>query len=313
MATANTVARPFGGIDGGQGVASIHLDLLGTETRFIDTGKYRTRCISAPGTGEALFMLHGGGGHAETYSRNLMRLSKSCSPYAVDFIWHGMSSHPAYSDTGPGTKDHWLSQFTDQILNLMDHLGIEKAAFEGESLGGWIAFDMAINHPDRTSKVILNTSWGMHLDPAKVHEGASDLTALRDTSMNALLNPTRELLRKRLDWLMPLGGVTEELVDLRLALWSIPETRAALVEYYNRLFADNITQFYFNEDDIRKITCPTLVLWTDKNPIHGTDAADRLEEIIPGAQKHIMRGCAHWPQWERPEEHDDVVGAFMRS
>jgi 2-hydroxy-6-oxonona-2,4-dienedioate hydrolase len=294
-------------------MSSIHVDLLGAECRFIDTGKYVTRTLSIAGVGEPLFLLHGGGGHAETYSRNLVNLSKSCTPYAIDFIWHGMSSRPPYSDTGPGTNNHWLTQFTDQLLNLMDHLGIEKAAIEGESLGGWIAYDMAINHPDRTSKVILNTTWGMHLDPTKVDEGASDLTALRDTSMNALLNPTRELLRKRLEWLMPLGGVTEELVDLRMALWSIPETRTALVEYYNRLFAQNIAEFYFTEDDIRKIACPTLVLWTDKNPIHGTDAADRLQDIIPGAQKHIMRGCAHWPQWERPEEHDEVVGAFMRS
>ena len=172
---------------------------------------------------------------------------------------------------------------------------------------------MAINHPDRTSKVILNTTWGMQLDPAHVHEGDSDLDALRTTSVNALLNPTRELLRKRLEWLMPLGGVTDELVDLRMALWSIPETRTALIEYYERLFAPNISEFYWQEDDIRKIGCPTLVLWTDKNPIHGEDAADRLEAIIPGSRKHIMRGCAHWPQWERPEEHDDVVSAFMRN
>jgi pimeloyl-ACP methyl ester carboxylesterase len=290
---------------------TIHVDLLGTETRFIDTGKYATRAISAPGTGEHVFLLHGGGGHAETYSRNLMRLSKVCQPHAIDFIWHGMSSRPAFSDGAPRAAENWLTQFTDQLLNLMDHLGIEKAVVEGESLGGWIAFDMAINHPDRTSKVILNTSWGMHLDPAHVHEGGSDLNALRETSMNALLNPTPELLRKRLDWLMPLGGVTDELVQLRRALWSIPETRTALIEYYERLFAPDIAEYYWQEDDIRKITCPALVLWTDKNPIHGEDAADRLEAIIPGAKKHIMRGCAHWPQWERPEEHDDVVARFL--
>lgn len=290
---------------------TIHVDLLGTETRFIDTGKYTTRAISAPGAGEHLFLLHGGGGHAETYSRNLMRLSKVCQPHAIDFIWHGMSSRPAFSNGVPRAAENWLTQFTDQLLNLMDHLGIEKAVVEGESLGGWIAFDMAINHPDRTSKVILNTSWGMHLDPAHVHEGGSDLKALRETSMNALLNPTPELLRKRLDWLMPLGGVTDELVELRRALWSIPETRTALIEYYERLFAPDIAEYYWQEDDIRKITCPALVLWTDKNPIHGEDAADRLEAIIPGAKKHIMRGCAHWPQWERPEEHDDVVSRFL--
>lgn len=292
-------------------MSSIHLDLLGTETRYIDTGKCRTRCISVENDKPALFMLHGGGGHAETYSRNLVRLSRHCRPIAIDFIWHGLSSCPKYSDKGPREKGHWLDQFTDQLLDLMDHLGIEKAAVEGESLGGWIAYDMAINHPDRTSKIILNTAWGMHLDPKFVHEGASDLTALRDTSLNALRNPTRELLTKRLQWLMPLGGVTEELVDLRLALWSVPQTREALIEYYMRLFAENIPQFYFTEDQIRTIRCPTLVLWTDKNPIHGVDAADRLQALIPGAQKHVMKGCAHWPQWERPEEHDEVVGAFM--
>lgn len=237
---------------------SIHVDLLGTETRFIDTGKYVTRCISAPGAkgaeGEHVFLLHGGGGHAETYSRNMTRLAQVCQPHAIDFIWHGMSSRPAYSDGAPRSAENWLTQFTDQLLNLMDHMGIEKAVVEGESLGGWIAYDMAINHPDRTSKVILNTTWGMHLDPAYVHEGSTDLDALRQTSMNALLNPTPELLRKRLEWLMPLGGVTDELVDLRRALWSIPETRTALIEYYERLFAPNIAEFYWQEADIVTIT-----------------------------------------------------------
>lgn len=292
-------------------MSSIHVDLLGTETRFIDTGRYVTRCISAPGEGEHLFLLHGGGGHAETYSRNLTRLAKTGRPHAIDFIWHGMSSRPKFSDGAPRARENWLTQFTDQLIDLMDHLGIEKAAIEGESLGGWIAFDMAINHPERTSKVILNTTWGMHLDPRYVHEGDMDLDTLRQTSVNALNNPTPELLRKRLEWLMPLGGVTDELVDLRRALWSIPETRAALIEYYERLFSPNISEFYWQETDIEKIACPALVLWTDRNPIHGVDAADRLEQIIPGAKKYIMRGCAHWPQWERPEEHDDIVSRFL--
>ena len=292
-------------------MSSIHVDLLGTETRFIDTGKYRSRVISVPNGKEPLFLLHGGGGHAETYSRNMMRLAEYCQPIAIDFIWHGMSSQPEFSTTGPEASDHWLTQFTDQVLDLMDYFGFEKAAVEGESLGGWIAYDMAITHPDRTSKVVLNTTWGMHLDPAFVHEGESDLDALRNVSVGALRNPTTETLRKRLEWLMPLGGVTDELIELRRALWTIPETRDALLTYYDYLFRPNIPEFYWQEDKISRISCPALVLWTDKNPIHGEDAADRLADIIPGAKKHIMRGCAHWPQWERPEEHDRVVGAFM--
>lgn len=292
-------------------MTTIHMDLLGTETKFYDTGKYVTRAIEVRTDKTPLILLHGGGGHAETYSRNLLSLSKSSRPIAIDFIWHGMSSAPAFSDEPPTSNSHWVSQFTDQVLDLMDYLGIEKASIEGESLGGWIAYDMAINHPDRTHSVILNTTWGMSLDPLKVHEGESDLNALRETSVNALMNPTKELLTKRLEWLMPLGGVTDELVNLRQALWQIPRTQKALLEYYERLFAPNISEFYFKESQIKEITCPTLVLWTDKNPVHGVDAAERLVELIPGAKMHIMRDCAHWPQWERPDEHDNAVCGFL--
>jgi pimeloyl-ACP methyl ester carboxylesterase len=112
---------------------------------------------------------------------------------------------------------------------------------------------------------------------------------------------------------MPLGGVTDELVSLRQALWSIPETREALLEYYERLFSHDIEDYYFDEQAIRSIQCPTLVLWTDKNPIHGVDAAERLCQLIAGSELHVMEGCAHWPQWERPDEHDAVVRGFLEN
>ena len=137
------------------------------------------------------------------------------------------------------------------------------------------------------------------------------LDALRQTSVAALKTPTLETLRTRLEWLMPLGGVTDELVSLRQALWSIPETREALLEYYERLFSPGIEDFYFGEPDICTIQSPTLVLWTDKNPIHGVDAAERLHQLVEGSVLHVMEGCAHWPQWERPQEHDAVVCQFL--
>ena len=290
---------------------SIHVDLLGTETRFIDTGMYRTRVIEVPNDKPPLIMLHGGGGHAETYSRNLNRLSAVSRPIAIDFIWHGMSSRPKFSDGTATQEIHWLRQFTLQVLDLMDHLSLPSATIEGESLGGWIALDLAINFPERVDAIVLNTAWGIALDAEFVQAGEADLDALRETSVAALTNPTFETLRTRLEWLMPLGGVTDELVLLRQALWSIPETREALLEYYDRLFSADISDYYFEEPEIRTIRCPTLVLWTDKNPIHGVDAAERLHDLIDASSLHIMKGCAHWPQWERPAEHDEVVAQFL--
>ena len=292
---------------------SVHIDLLGTETRFVESGNYRTRVIEVSNNKAPLILLHGGGGHAETFSRNLNSLAAVCRPIAMDFIWHGMSSRPSFSD-GSATDDvHWLRQFTLQVIDLMEVLGLQSASFEGESLGGWVALDLAINFPERVDALVLNTAWGIALDKEHVEEGAADLDALRETSVAALNNPTLETLRTRLEWLMPLGGVTDELVSLRQALWSIPETREALLEYYERLFSHDIEDYYFDEQAIRSIQCPTLVLWTDKNPIHGVDAAERLCQLIAGSELHVMEGCAHWPQWERPDEHDAVVRGFLEN
>ena len=292
---------------------SVHIDLLGTETRFVESSDYRTRVIEVSNNKAPLILLHGGGGHAETFSRNLNSLAAVCRPIAMDFIWHGMSSRPSFSD-GSATDDvHWLRQFTLQVIDLMEVLGLQSASFEGESLGGWVALDLAINFPERVDALVLNTAWGIALDKEHVEEGAADLDALRETSVAALNNPTLETLRTRLEWLMPLGGVTDELVSLRQALWSIPETREALLEYYERLFSHDIEDYYFDEQAIRTIQCPTLVLWTDKNPIHGVDAAERLCQLIAGSELHVMEGCAHWPQWERPDEHDAVVRGFLEN
>lgn len=280
---------------------SIHIDLLGSRTNYYQGERFRTRVIEY-GEGAPFILMHGGGGHAETYSRNLSRLGSGRRAMAPDFIWHGLSSTPAFP------QGNWLQAFTSQMLELMDLIGAEKASFEGESLGAWIAMDMGINHPDRVEKIVLNTGWGQKM-PAAASD--PDWAALRETSLNALNNPTPELIRKRLDWLMPLGGVTDELVALRLALWSQPNIRAALAEYYDRLFSPECEAFLFDDADLARIQAPTLLFWSEKNPIAGPAEGERLRGIIPNAELYVMEGAAHWPQWERPEEHDRVVLEFL--
>ena len=54
---------------------SIHIDLLGTQTRFVCGERYTTRIIEVRNDKLPLILLHGGGRHAETYSRNLNSLS----------------------------------------------------------------------------------------------------------------------------------------------------------------------------------------------------------------------------------------------
>jgi pimeloyl-ACP methyl ester carboxylesterase len=283
---------------------TIWLDLLGAEVRYRGT-KYRTRTIEF-GSGTPLILIHGTGGHAEAYSRNLRRLGQAHHAIALDLLWHGLSSKPEF------TKD-MVPAYCEQIIDLLDSMGARTAAIEGESLGGWVAMYFALHYPERVSKIVLNTAAGIKWDETKVtidHAGGTNL--LRERSLAAIQNPNRDTIRKRLEWLMASPGrVTEELVDLRYAIYTTPETQASLANVFANSFAGSNAPHAIPEAEVASIKTPTLVLWSDKNPGAGPDAGRRVADLIPGAAFYCIKDAAHWPQWEHPEEHDQVVNAFL--
>jgi pimeloyl-ACP methyl ester carboxylesterase len=285
---------------------TIWLDLLGSEVRVIEGKKYRTRVIEAGRGGEkTLILLHGGGGHAETFARNVVRLGESFHTVAIDLLWHGFSSKPPFDD-------QYVLMFVDQLIDVMDDLGVSKASFEGLSFGGFIAMLFALNYPERVEKIVLNTTWGVRFQKGSIMERPESSKATIERSKSSVMEPDREKVRKRLELLFAdPSQVTDELVEVRLKIYSDPETREALLKYYDYLWGEQTTPFLLSEDKVSTIRIPALVLWTDKNPGLGEDAGRRLAGLIPGASFHLIKGAAHWPQWEKPEEHDEAVRRFL--
>jgi pimeloyl-ACP methyl ester carboxylesterase len=283
-------------------LSTFWIDFLGAEVRY--RGKYRTRCIEY-GEGSPLMLLHGNGGHAEHYARNLKRLGSAHRAIAIDLIWHGLSGKPPFTT-------NMVPEYAKQIIDLMDELGLEKASFEGSSLGGWISMWMGVHFPERVDKLVLTVPAGIRYDENVVkvdHVGGT--ATLRERSQAAIADPNRETIRKRLAWLMAdPDRITEELIDVRHAYYNDPETQAALTNVFNNINGARVAAG-INEADLAKITAPTLALWTDKNPGAGPEAGERVARLIPGAQYYCIKDSAHWPQWEHPEEHDRVVLAFL--
>lgn len=284
-------------------MSTIWVDLLGSEVHY--RGKeFRTRTIEN-GSGEPLVLLHGIGGHAEAYSRNLQRLGRHFRTMAMDLVWHGLSSKPPVPRL-------MIPVYARQLLDLMDAMGFDRISLEGESLGGWIALYMALNHPERLRKVILNTNAGVRFKPGTVKEDVQGgVNALRERSLAAIGNPTRETVRKRLEWLMASPDrVTEELIDLRHTIYNKPETQASLKAVFENSFTPDRPE-QIDEERLKEIRTPTLILWADKNPGTGPDGGMRLSQLIAGSEYYCIKDAAHWPQWEQAEEHDRVVTQFL--
>ncbi len=108
-------------------MTSIWHDLMGAQVRYIGR-RHRTRVIEA-GSGPALVLLHGVGGHAEAWSRNVVRLGRHFRVLAIDLLWHGYSAKPPYV----GGDD--IPAYMDQVLDLLDAEGIDRAHRHPERLG----------------------------------------------------------------------------------------------------------------------------------------------------------------------------------
>jgi len=236
---------------------SIWTELLGAQVRFRGQ-RFRTRTIeTGAGAPATLVLLHGLGGHAEAYSRNLRRLGERQHTLAIDLLWHGLSEKPP-------AVERLVPAFARQYLDLLDDLGLQRASIEGESLGGWAAMWIALHHPGRLDKLILNTAAGVRWNrDAVAIDDAAGAIELRDRSLAAVIDPSPETIRKRLEWLMVSPDrVTDELVDLRRAFYSDPATNAALRRVFHERFTDK--RDMIEESALGSIAAKTLVLRSDK-------------------------------------------------
>jgi pimeloyl-ACP methyl ester carboxylesterase len=283
------------------------VDLMGAQVRYLGN-RYRTRVIEA-GDGPPLVLIHGVGGHAEAWARNVTRLGEHFRVMAIDLLWHGYSAKPPYTDG----ED--IPAYAEQLLDLLDAEGIERAHLEGESLGGWIGLWMALHHPDRLDRLVLNTTAGIAFAPGVVPERPKEgRELLAKRSLDAIGNPTPATIRSRLEWLMASPDrVSDELVDVRVKLYSDPAVQASLRSVFGNAFGGvGGPRKTIPEARLSEITTPTMVLWTERNPGHGPEVGRYIAARIPGAVFHCLDDAAHWPQWEQPGAHDRVVTDFLQ-
>jgi 2-hydroxy-6-oxonona-2,4-dienedioate hydrolase len=137
------------------------VDLIATDVRIIQ-GKYRTRILEAGRPdAPALLLLHGTGGHLENYARNIAPLAEHFRVIAMDFLWHGRSQTEGYDP-------EVIPALVDQITDVLDVLGIGQAHLAGQSMGGWVAMQFALQQPARVRRLVLTTTMGYAPDTGAI-------------------------------------------------------------------------------------------------------------------------------------------------
>jgi 2-hydroxy-6-oxonona-2,4-dienedioate hydrolase len=272
---------------------SIWLDLLGTDFRqhFFDVKGVRTRAIEA-GAGEPLIFLHGIGGHAEAYAKNIAAHAKHYHVYSLDMIGHGLTDGPDI--------EYNLQTFVDHLGNFIDTIGAKQILISGESLGAMVGTLYAIQNPKRVRKLVLNTG----MIAPRNEQGQAQMRDLHARSARAASTPTRESVHDRLKWLMadPEKSITPELIDIRYRIYTQPG-RPAVMQKITQLLTqqqqDPARAGEFSDATVmRKLQCPVFVIWSSHNPGRSPEVAAQAAKEIPDYKMIVLKHSAHWPQWE---------------
>jgi 2-hydroxy-6-oxonona-2,4-dienedioate hydrolase len=283
---------------------SLWVDLLDCDKRML-RGRYRTRIVEA-GDGFPIVLLHGMGGHLETFVHNLPAYARHFRAIAMDFLWHGRSQTDDFDS-------EVLPPLVDQLRDVLDTLKLPKVHLEGQSLGGWVAMLFALKYPERLDRLILTTATGYVPD-----EGAipgyrrPDTAANVDQALRVFDDPSPDNIRRRLQSVVfDPNLISDEAVALRTTIYRDPALNPVLREVMRNYLAGEGPRRHSITDEIaRRISRPTLVYWGEKNR-PGTEVGARLAAMIPGAKYHCAAATGHWAQFEHYDEHNRVVLDFL--
>jgi 2-hydroxy-6-oxonona-2,4-dienedioate hydrolase len=279
---------------------SIWSDLAGTafEQGYLDADGIRTRYLA---TGERdkplLLLLHGTGGHAEAYVRNLEAHGAHFWTVAIDLIGHGWTDKIDVAYEIPDYAAH--------VRAVLRALGRDRAHISGESLGGWVATYLAVHHPEVVDHLVLNTAGGWTAHPEV-------MTRLKTLSLAAVADPTWDNIRARLEFLMfDKATVSDDLIESRRRIYAQPEFADAMRRIICLQEMPIRRRNMINEEQYRSIGAPALVIWTSHDPTATPEEGHRIADMIPGARYVVMNECGHWPQFENADLFNRIHIDFL--
>lgn len=202
--------------------------------------------------------------------------------------------------SGRGEGALSLSVFADDLLALLDHLGVERAALCGLSFGGVLAQYIACRHPERVSKLILVATHGRESKrfAATRESFALMMSRLTPSEVSAALLPflfSREFFE-----------TSQALPSLRERL-TMP---ASQVQTALEQLAAAADQSWV--DGIARIAAPTLVIAGEEDAVIAPEDTRELAATIPNARLETLPGVGHSPMAEQPRHCAKLILSFVK-
>jgi pimeloyl-ACP methyl ester carboxylesterase len=236
------------------------------------------------GRGKTVVLLPNLTWDSHAWSQSLPAISAKYHVIALDLPGTGESAKPLI--------EYKMDTWTDFIAEFLRLKGISKATIVGAVMGGALAVQFALDHPEMSEGLICAAS---NTGPGR-HEGG-----LRPENWPSLAGTKRGLLASFHDKSL----VTDALVRARF------EDRLRVDDGYTvaRHLADHRAPYSVKE--LAVIRVPALFVWCREDEITPLQWGEDYAAAVPHAELAVIEGCGHLPNLEKPDQFNKVVIEFL--
>jgi len=245
------------------------------------------------GEGEVMLLLHGLGSTKADWDYQKEAFSEAFRMIAPDLRGHGNSSKPV------SKMEYGISQCTEDMRLLLQALNIEKCTVIGFSMGGAIAFDMAMKYPKLIDKMIIVNS-----APDFNNLGWFGKKMILERTLFLKLRGMVPLARKVTNAMFPEPGQ----IELRDAFYARASKNDLKAYYYSFRTLMN----WGIGEKVRNISIPTLIVASeyDYTPI---SLKNTYVSKMPNARIEVIKNSRHGVTMDQPLEFNKVILKFMNS
>lgn len=252
------------------------------------------------GSGMPVLMIHGFGGSNYDFKTLDSLINNQYKVIRVDLPGFGLSDFPKTTEAKPD----YIKMYNDYFNFLFETLHLDSCYVMGNSLGGMMAWNLAINHPEAVKKLVLFNSAGYDMKEV-------EKTARVSTFQNPLV---KMMLRKGLPTFLTHNGMSRVFYSKSFLA---PDRIKRINDLWNR--EGNLNQIlnmassqkYINQELIKEVACPTLIIWGKEDVIINPKFAERFHQDIKNSKMIIYDSCGHVPMMEKPIEVQQAVLSFF--
>jgi 3-oxoadipate enol-lactonase len=243
------------------------------------------------GSGEPLLFIHGLGSSAHDWRLQVGHLASQYTVITYDVRGHGASQKPP--------PPYSMRLFASDAKALLDHLDIESACVVGISMGGMIAFQLAVDHPSAVDAMVIINSV-----PEFKPRGIGQRLHVAQRFLIVYVLGMPGMARVLAPRLFP-GPTHEQLRKQFIEQWSANDKRAYLASM-RAIVGWGVAE------KIPQISMPTLFVAAehDYTPVELTRT---YAAAMPNAQLEVIEDSRHATPIERPEELNRVIEGFLQS